>query len=287
MKYLKNVKNKLDWEKYYNPEFNWNSREFYFNNNLSEEFIEEFYKKINWQYLSYFYSPSENLMNNFLYFWNWTYVLQHVKVSEFLLRNVIDKIIIDKNCWKVISQHQTLSEDFIREFKDKLDWGEICRNQKLSEDFIKEFKNKITIYEICRYQKLSKEFIEELLHNISEYSVSAKSTAILIQAILKFQKLSDDFIKRNVGIFFRDNIYDIFRYQKLSEDTINLVINSYNMFNAEWSILAQKQNLSEEFLIKYRKNIGWENILCFQKISKETVNKYLNEIPENYRKLKK
>ena len=287
MKYLKNIKNKLDWEKYYNPEFNWNSREFYFNNNLSEEFIEEFYKKINWQYLSYFYSPSENLMNNFLYFWNWTYVLQHVKVSEFLLRNVIDKIIIDKNCWKVISQHQTLSEDFIREFKDKLDWGEICRNQKLSEDFIREFKNKITIYEICRYQKLSEEFIEELLHNISEYSVSAKSTAILIQTILKFQKLSDDFIKRNIGIFFRDDIYDIFRYQKLSEDTINLVINSYNMFSAEWSILAQKQNLSEEFLIKYRKNIGWENILCFQKIAKETVNKYLNEIPENYRKLKK
>ena len=80
------------------------------------------FKKINWQYLSYFYSPSENLMNNFLYFWNWTYVLQHVKVSESLRRNVIDKIIIDKNCWKVISQHQTLSEDVKEEFKDKINF---------------------------------------------------------------------------------------------------------------------------------------------------------------------
>ena len=41
--------------------------------------------------------------------------------------------------WKIISPYQNLSEDFIREFKDKVDWFYIVRNQKLSNNFIKEF----------------------------------------------------------------------------------------------------------------------------------------------------
>lgn len=42
--------------------------------------------------------------------------------------------------WKYISKHQTLSEEFIREFKDYVDWDEINFRQKLSKDFRKEFK---------------------------------------------------------------------------------------------------------------------------------------------------
>ena len=41
--------------------------------------------------------------------------------------------------WKIISPYQNLSEDFIREFKDKVNWFYIVRNQKLSNNFIKEF----------------------------------------------------------------------------------------------------------------------------------------------------
>ena len=50
------------------------------------------------------------------------------------------KEIIDKynGNFSLISTHQTLSEDFIREFQDKVDWFWITRIQKLSEDFIKE-----------------------------------------------------------------------------------------------------------------------------------------------------
>ena len=35
--------------------------------------------------------------------------------------------------------HQTLSEEFIREFKDKVDWEMVYINQKSSGGFIKEF----------------------------------------------------------------------------------------------------------------------------------------------------
>jgi len=39
--------------------------------------------------------------------------------------------------------YQTLSEDFIREFKDRVSWYWISEHQILSEDFIKKFKDKV------------------------------------------------------------------------------------------------------------------------------------------------
>ena len=55
-----------------------------------------------------------------------------------------------------------LSEDFIREFQDKVDWDCISKYQNLSEDFIREFQDKVDWQEISRlaikiknYQKIS------------------------------------------------------------------------------------------------------------------------------------
>ena len=57
---------------------------------------------------------------------------------------------------------QNLSEDFIREFKDKVDWGKISCNQNLSKDFIREFKDKVYWKKISSKQKLSDDFIRDL-----------------------------------------------------------------------------------------------------------------------------
>jgi len=43
----------------------------------------------------------------------------------------------------MISSCQTLSEDFIREFKNEVDWENISMYQTLSEDFIREFGKKV------------------------------------------------------------------------------------------------------------------------------------------------
>lgn len=53
------------------------------------------------------------------------------------------------------------SEDFIREFQDKVNWHCISIYNELSEDFIREFKDKLNWHCISIYQKLSKEFKEE------------------------------------------------------------------------------------------------------------------------------
>ena len=52
MKQIKNIKNKLEWEKYYDPNFDWDNIQFYKENVLSEDFIREFKDKVNWHLIS-------------------------------------------------------------------------------------------------------------------------------------------------------------------------------------------------------------------------------------------
>ena len=61
-----------------------------------------------------------------------------------------------------ISTNKKLSEDFIREFKDKVYWSSISVYQKLSEDFIREFKDEVSWDYISSNQKLSEDFIREM-----------------------------------------------------------------------------------------------------------------------------
>ena len=130
MKQLKDIKRKLEWEQYYNPDFNWYDWRFYSNNNLSEEFIKEFQNKVEWDYISIYQNLSEDFIRN-------------------------EKPFISPMNWTYISEYQKLSENFIREFKNNVNWEYISKYQTLSEDFKKElfqyyneeFKKNCVLYE--------------------------------------------------------------------------------------------------------------------------------------------
>jgi hypothetical protein len=100
---------------------------------------------------------------------------------------------IEKICKEYDTEFDpTLSKDFIREFKDKVDWYYISRHQKLSEDFIREFKDKIDWENISEYQKLSEGFIREFKDQVNWNQISA------------YQKLSEGF-RKEFNIEVRDN----------------------------------------------------------------------------------
>lgn len=65
--------------------------------------------------------------------------------------------------WIDISEFQKLSEDFIREFQNKISWYDISYFQKMSEDFIREFQDKVDWFSISLNEKLqvSDKFCEE------------------------------------------------------------------------------------------------------------------------------
>jgi hypothetical protein len=86
----------------------------------------------------------------------WGVISDSQKLSEEFIREFQDKL-----SWWRISYHQTLSEDFIREFKDRVDWEGISKKQTLSDDFLEEFEDKIVweeIWNLGNEHLLSSEF---------------------------------------------------------------------------------------------------------------------------------
>jgi len=125
--------------------------------------------------------------------WHWSDISYYRRLTEDFIREFQDKV-----KWEWISCHQTLSEDFIREFKDKVFWSYISGKQKLSEDFIREFQNEVVWPWISKYQRLSENFIREFKDKVSWDYIS------------KYQRLSEDFIeefkdKINIGCLAKYN----------------------------------------------------------------------------------
>lgn len=108
----------------------------------------------------------------------WVDISADQKLSEDFIREFQDKVI-----WAIISVKQNLSESFIREFQDKVIWRLISTYQKLSEDFIREFQNKVNWIWISKYQNLSEDFIREFKDKVDWNLIS------------KHQKLSNEFIE--------------------------------------------------------------------------------------------
>ena len=69
--------------------------------------------------------------------------------------------------WSLLCKNETLSEDFIREFADRVDWAYISYYQTLSEDFIREFADRVNWNGISRCQTLSDEFRKEFKDKLS------------------------------------------------------------------------------------------------------------------------
>ena len=134
--------------------------------------------------------------------------------------------------WQLLSTHEGLTEEFIREFADMFDWEYISKCQHLSEDFIWEFKDYVDWDYISSYQHLSEDFIGEFKDRVNWTYISM------------YQHLSEDFIRE-----FKDNVKWgwISHYQYLSEDFIREFEN-----RVWWFWISECQRLSEEFIDEFK-----------------------------------
>jgi len=135
--------------------------------------------------------------------------------------------------WREISCYQKLSEDFIQEFKDKVDWEYISCYQILSEDFIREFINRIHWDGISYYQQLSEEFVQEFKNEVDwEY-------------ISRYQKLSSKFIDEFIDYMYYEksfrNIYKERFYQYINP-------NIYTINKRELCCLSYQWNNDNKFI---------------------------------------
>lgn len=98
---------------------------------VTEQFVEEFAKQLNWHKLMQYHNFSEQFIEKHL----------------------------DRINWTSLCQYQHLSEDFMRKYADKVNWSIIITFQDLSEPFIKEMSKYITKYQlwndVALYQDVS------------------------------------------------------------------------------------------------------------------------------------
>ena len=160
--------------------------------------------------------------------------------------------------WVMLSTHKGLTEEFIREFADKVDWYCISIYQHLSEDFIKEAQHLVDWSAISTYQPLSEGFIREFAYKVDWDIISA------------YQHLSEDFIRE-----FKDKVNwtYISECQRLSEEFIREFKDKVN-----WTYISGCQRLSEGFIREFKNWVNWYSISRYQRLSKEFIAEFKDKL---------
>lgn len=219
------------------------------NNKLTEQFIEENKDDLNWKHIVKWIDLSEPFIEKFADRLTWDYILlyQTQITDEFILKHKNDfkhwdylgvyretsidlaYKILDKINWPAYSAEGKMSEDFMREFKDKLDWTRVTMGyaNRFSDQFIREMKDYINWYYILRERKkISIDFLREIVNKLLPKTG--------VKAILKAigSQLNDNNIPEVMGMIRKYNIekevLECAHGVKLSDETI---IANYKYFD--------------------------------------------------------
>jgi hypothetical protein len=175
--------------------------------------------------------------------------LEKYKLSEDYLNFIIenskswwdcyDFMYDELNAFKNISRYQNLSEEFINQYKDKLEWKNITIYQNLSEKFIEKYSKKIIWNFIPIRQTVSYKFIKKNINRFNWINISKilfkvsnlndyKIKLINIKKFVKWEifvkkktKISNEFY-----ILFHNELQDI-----NNNDITKLLFNKINVVN--------------------------------------------------------
>ena len=161
---------------------------------------------------------------------DWYYLSGHERLTEDFIREFADKV-----DWYIVSRYQYLSENFIRELKDMVDWSWISESQHLSENFIREFTDKVDWGCISMYQHLSEDFIREFQDRVDWVYISNS------------QHLSEDFIRE-----FQDKV--------------------------DWYWVSVDQHLSESFFREFKDRLSWYGISKYQHLSEDFIREFADRV---------
>ena len=191
--------------------------------------------------------------------------------------------------WNDISSDPTLkfSDDFINRFDKLIQWVIVSQHKTLSIDFIKKYEDKLCIPLICTYQKLDNELIEKYAESYLYLILSCQTLTIeqienLIKkypskidwsSILCCQKLTESFIEK-----YQDKVnwFSVSKYQVLSEPFIEKYIDKLNL-----DYISQNQKLSETFIEKYQDKLYWYHISKYQKLSEPFIERFKDKVAWN------
>uniref|UniRef100_A0A8D9E3B1 Uncharacterized protein n=1 Tax=Cacopsylla melanoneura TaxID=428564 RepID=A0A8D9E3B1_9HEMI len=123
---------------------------------------------VNWSNISKHFLLTEGFMYRYGEYLDWKLIFEHQILSQEFLRNNTSKLYKYK---EVVSRYQLLSEAMMREFDYLLDWNILSVYQKMSEPFIEQFQDKVNWEYIFEHQQLSEEFKNKFKNKIPELDI--------------------------------------------------------------------------------------------------------------------
>lgn len=164
--------------------------------------------------------------------------------------------------WDDISTNYFLSDDFIRDFHEKLNWVCVCKHQSISEDIIREFQDEIGWEIICKTQILSEEFIEEFTDKV-DWQIISETQCHLSEDFIERHKdklcwsdifvhiLSEQFLRKHANEITESNSWHIIcMWHKLPEQFFRDYADNFD--DECWKLLKHQSFLSKQFFIDYK-----------------------------------
>lgn len=166
----------------------------------------------------------------------WTLICKNTDMNEQEIRNNIDKVI-----FPLIAKYQSLSIQFWRDYIDQVEdhdlWGLLSEFQDLNQDFIYEYRDRLDWGKLVRWQKLTDYYTprnQSRISNVSldsEYRFQIPKTAIGLtkKEILKLSSfdIESDEISTNNKTYSIDNVTDNNEFIYICTNT------SYNLSSTE------------------------------------------------------
>lgn len=218
---------------------------------FSENLIRQLYNKISWSLLLAKQDVPLDLIN-------------------YIITNQSDTFRLSVTDWYNICNFQKIDCEFVDKNLENVEWYPLsCNKNLVCYDFIYKYGNDII------WQEFTKHGIHE---NILVYFIH-KFDFICWNNISRFTQLSESFIETYLQYLDKPTIL---RYQSIPEKMLIEMVESFSDFDQEFYFptIAIYQNLSRNFIIKYKSKLPLRSIIRNKYIRKSLIHEiYWQDIP--------
>ena len=232
---------------------------------LSKELIDDHYTELDWRAVCKNQSLDEDIIDKYPSRLNWHNLLSNIKFTEDQLNKYFDNL---KGEWRTVSIFQKISTKWLEKHIndiDKEDWNMLASNMEFDMDFIRKYKSRVdwTIISGPKYI-LTEAFIDEFKDYVDW------------QTICGFQNMSNNFIMDHYQYIDWDAISK--NKEILTEEFIDR-----HKKKLSWDIVEVVFQMSEEFINDHIDYVTWYNLFRFQNLSKDFIDKYRWKLTEKER----
>ena len=187
--------------------------------------------------------------------------------------------------WNEISKNKELSDEFILEYKDKLNFELLCDSIKLSEDMIRQLDEYVDWNIISKYYKpFTAEFYIQYKDKLNWFNVCNNNRCLsesVIEECSEFMdwcalsecvKLTEDFVRKHEDKISWNNLSGNLEC-KFSLDFISEYKDKWN-----WYYICDYYSLPEDFIRQHIDYINWYSISRYRILSSQLIRDFADKV---------